>query len=64
MRLTATGNVPGVRGLRYRVIGTHTFNARTPFTAGPAIRETATITQPFLVPTKQWNAILGLSYEL
>ena len=64
MRATATGAVPGVRGLRYRVIGTHVFNSHTPFSAGPALRETATITQPFLVPTKQWNAILGLSYEL
>lgn len=64
LRMTLTGKVPGVRGLSYRAIGSHVFNRTVPFSVGPVIRETATITQPFLAPTRQWNAVLGLSYDL
>lgn len=63
LRATVTGRVPHARGLSYRLVGVHTFNPTTPFAVGPALRGSDGINQPYLAPTKRWNAILGLQYD-
>jgi outer membrane receptor protein involved in Fe transport len=63
VRATATGNVPWVKGLSYRLIVAHQVHDRTPFAVGPVLRATSGFEAVPLTPSQSWNALFGLQYD-
>jgi outer membrane cobalamin receptor len=63
VRAALTGDVPGVRGLSYRLIGNYAFHDRLPYAIGPGTRQTPTIPAPELAPAKRLEVILGAQYD-
>ena len=69
LRLTLTGKIPGVTGLSYRLSSAVATASRGPYTAGPNLAFVAgssTFATPPLgfAPIDQFNAFVGLKYEL
>jgi hypothetical protein len=63
VRATLTGQVPGVKGLSYRLIVAHQRQGETPFAVGPSLRAITGFERVSLTPTQPWNALLGLQYD-
>ncbi|HEY6560464.1 MAG TPA: TonB-dependent receptor, partial [Polyangiaceae bacterium] len=70
LRLTVTGKIPGVSGLSYRLSGAATTTSRGPYVAGPNLTFTsggaplADAPPLGFAPIDQFNAFVGLKYEL
>jgi outer membrane receptor for ferrienterochelin and colicins len=63
LRLTASGKVPGVSGLTYRLSGDRVFGDRNPYLIGPAIAGTPEQPSAELAPVADYRATIGLEYS-
>ncbi|HLK37503.1 MAG TPA: TonB-dependent receptor [Polyangiaceae bacterium] len=61
LRPTATGPVPGVDGLSYRVSVNYVFGTKDPYLIGPAASLSPNASQ--LVPIEKFRALVGLAYQ-
>lgn len=63
-RITATGDVPQVKGLTYRVMTNIAVHDRMPYVVGPTQTPTAEHATPFLSPVNRFTLMGGLQYDL
>jgi hypothetical protein len=62
LRLTATGVVPGVSALRYRLGGEYSLAKVEPYVIGANIYANANVPTAELAPTRRAHAFVGLEY--
>ena len=62
LRGTISGDVPGLRGLSYRLYANYAFADRGPYAVGPT--HYGSLTTPELVPVEQLRMGFGLQYDL
>lgn len=62
LRLAATGPVPGVVSLRYRLGGEYSFAKVEPYVIGAATYANANVSKAELAPTRRAHAFAGLEY--
>lgn len=63
-RITATGDVPQVKGLTYRVMTNIAVHDRMPYVVGPVQEPTAANPVPTLSPVNRFTLMGGLQYDL
>jgi hypothetical protein len=64
LRLTFSGDVPGVAGLSYRISGQYGAANRGPYSVGPLYGPSEGYTEAALLPLPQWAGGVGLQYDL
>ena len=62
LRLTLSGDVPGVTGLSYRAMANYAFAERGPYVVGPVTNSIPTQTIPQLTPVDRFRTTVGLQY--
>lgn len=62
LRLTVTGDVPGVKGLSYRAMGNYATASRDPYAIGPTRKGSPD--EAHLLPVEHFEGLLGLSYDV
>lgn len=62
LRLTATGAVPGLAALRYRLGGEYSFAKNEPYVIGATTYASDTVPRAELAPTRRAQAFVGLEY--
>ncbi len=63
-RLTATGDIPQVEGLTYRVMTNFALHNRMPYMVGPVQEPSSSSPTPFLSPVNRFTLMGGLQYDL
>lgn len=63
LRGTVSGDVPGVKGLSYRLTGGYAFAGKAPYTVGPVQAASPEQPEAELAPVEQFKASLGLRYD-
>jgi outer membrane receptor protein involved in Fe transport len=64
LRATASGPVPGIRGLSYRLSADRTFDRSSPYVIGPNLYASAAQPVAELAPLDRLRASIGLTYEI
>jgi outer membrane receptor for ferrienterochelin and colicins len=64
LRATVSGEMPGVRGLSYRVTGFYSTTSHEPYLAGPDVPPSPQYASPSLVPIDRARVIVGFEYRL
>jgi outer membrane receptor for ferrienterochelin and colicins len=62
LRLTLSGDVPGLKGLSYRGIANYAVADRGPYVVGPVTTALPTQAAPQLIPVDRFRTTLGLQY--
>lgn len=62
LRLTLSGDVPGVKGLSYRGIANYAVADRGPYVVGPVTKAIPTQMTPALIPVDRFRTTVGLQY--
>jgi hypothetical protein len=62
LKLTATGVMPGVAALRYRLGGEYSFAKVEPYVIGATLYANDNVTTAELAPTRRAHAFVGLEY--
>jgi outer membrane receptor for ferrienterochelin and colicins len=63
LRATASGPVPLLTGLKYRLSANYSFASQGPYSVGPVVRATPQFSQPFLNPIRRFESFIGLQYD-
>ena len=63
LRLTLSGDVPGVKGLAYRGILNYETASRGPYVVGPVTASIPSQTTPQLIPIDRFRSTVGLQYD-
>ncbi len=63
-RITATGDIPQVKGLTYRVMTNLAVHDRMPYAVGPVTEPSASSPVPVLSPVNRFTLMGGLQYDL
>ena len=63
LRLTVSGDAPGVKGLSYRAMVNYAVADRGPYVIGPVTASIPSQTTPQLIPVDRLRSTVGLQYD-